>query len=158
MSNQSAELPLPLPEALKSWLTLNIEYHVLICHGAGCQQALSPSAISRHLRDKHQVSIELRKQCDEYIEQWQWPYNSQTMPLPPAGLAPQPVLPILDGFQCRDCIYKTRNRNVMRKHSNLEHNKKRAKDEEVFLEVRLQTWVGEKRARYWVVDENKEVG
>jgi superfamily II DNA helicase RecQ len=158
MSNQSTQLPLPLPEGLRQWLTLNTEFHVLICHSAGCYQALSPGAISRHLRDKHQVNIELRKQLEQYIEQWQWPYDSQNIPLPPAGLAPQPAILVLDGFQCQDCEFTTQSRKAGRVHGNVEHNKKRVKDEEIFISVRLQTWVGEKRARYWVVDESKEVG
>ena len=86
MSNQSAQLPLPLPEALRQWLILNPEFRVLIC--TDCQQALAPGGISRHLRDKHQVHIELRKLADQYIKQWQWPYTCQTVPLPLDGLAP----------------------------------------------------------------------
>jgi hypothetical protein len=153
----SKQLPLPLPEVLEPWIKVNLEYHVLICCGNGCQQAQSPSAISRHLRDKHQASLELRKELDQYLEQWQWPYDAQSILLPPDGLAPQPDLLVYDGFLCRDCIYKTRNRKACREHANIEHCKKRAKDEEVFIAVRLQTWFGQKRERYWVVDESKEV-
>ena len=157
MSNQLTQPPLPLPEVLQQWIVVNAEFHVLICQGNGCHQALAPGAISRHLRDKHQVTNQLRKQLNQYIEQWQWPYDSQSVPLPLDGSAPQPDIPVVDGFQCQDCKFKTRNRKAVREHANKEHNKKRLKDEEVFIAVRLQTWFGEKREQYWVVDENKEV-
>ena len=68
---------------------------------------------------------------------------------------PQPVLPIINGFQCRDCAYKTTNQRVIRQHCNKEHDKKRLKDEELFQAVQLQTWFTEKRARYWVVDATR---
>jgi Orsellinic acid/F9775 biosynthesis cluster protein D len=137
MSNQSLQLLLPLPEGLKQWITVNAEFHVLLCHSAGCQQAHSPATISRHLRDKHQVKIKLRKQLDEYLKQWQWPYDFQTVPLPLAGLAPQPVLPVFNGYQCRDCEYKSQSRAAIRQHMSIEHSKKRIKDEEMFSSVRL---------------------
>ena len=78
------------------------------------------------------------------------------MPLPLDGYLPQPVLPIIKGFQCQDCDFKTQNRQAMRKHSNKEHSKKGLKDEQVFRAVQLQTWFGEKRARYWVVDATRQ--
>jgi hypothetical protein len=156
MSTESIQLPLPLPEALRPWLTLNTKFHVIICHSAGCQQALSPGAISTHLCNKHQVRLESRQQLVEYLEQWQWQYDFCSVPLPLDGSLPQPVLPIVDGFQCRDCTYKTTNRRVMRQHSNTEHNKKRLKDEKLFRAVQLQTWFKEKRARYWVVDATRQ--
>lgn len=73
------QLPLPLPDALRQWLTLNTEFRVLICYSAGCQRALAPGGISRYLRDKHQVHIKQRKLADQYVEQWQWLYNSHTV-------------------------------------------------------------------------------
>ncbi len=156
MSIQLRQVLIPLPEPLKQWISLNADFHVLICRSVGCEQALSPGTISRHLRDKHHVSVYLRKQLEQYIQQWQWPYDHQSIPLPVNGLAPQPILPILDGFQCYDCSFLSSSRNHMRKHVTQNHGKKRAKDEEIFTHVRLQTWVREKRARYWVVDEIRE--
>jgi hypothetical protein len=69
---------------------------------------------------------------------------------------PQPVLLIINGFQCQDCDFKTQNRQAARKHSNKKHGKKRLKDEELFRAVQLQTWFREKRARYWVVDATRQ--
>jgi hypothetical protein len=79
------------------------------------------------------------------------------VPLPPDGSSPQPVLPVVNGFQCLDCKYTTRNRHNIRNHGLVEHNKeKRLKDEKLFRAVQLQTWFGEKRARYWVVDATRQ--
>ena len=44
----------------------------------------------------------------------------------------------------------------MRQHSNIEHDRKRLKDEKLFRAVQLQTWFREKRARYWVVDATRQ--
>jgi hypothetical protein len=78
------------------------------------------------------------------------------MPLPLDQSLPQPVLPIINGFQCQGCTYKSTSRGKIRKHCNIEHNKKRLKDEELFRAVQLQTWFTEKRARYWVVDATRQ--
>jgi len=68
-------------------------------------------------------------------------------------LAPQPTVEVVDGFLCRYCDYKTQDRSNMKKHGNKAHGKQRAKDEELFRAVRLQSWFQDSRQRYWVVDE-----
>jgi hypothetical protein len=145
--------PPPPPAALQPWILVNDIYHVLIC--SRCRYALSPRALNRHLRDKHQARPELRQQLDQYVQQWPWPYDAQTVPLPPDGSRPQDAVPVVDGFQCRACTYKTRHRGNARQHANKQHKKQRAKDSEIFSSVRLQTWFGEKRERYWAVDEGE---
>lgn len=80
------------------------------------------------------------------------------MPLPVDGSAPQPITPIVDGFACRECPYKTRDRSNIRKHANRTHNKNRVADEDICQVVRLQSWFGEKREQYWVVDESQLAG
>lgn len=155
MAYLSSQLPLPLPQALQPWLTLNPEYHVIICHRDKCQQAQAPTAVSRHLRDKHQAKYDLRKQVEEYIRHWQWPYDFRNIPLPPDGSFPQPVLPVVQGFQCQDCQYKTQSRPAIRQHGSIKHGKKRFEDNKVYKAVQLQTWFGERRERYWVVDATR---
>ena len=161
MSHDSTTLPLPVPLLLQPWIALNLEFGVLLCIRSGCNYAATPGYISRHLHEKHQANIQVRKQVDQYIQQFllqQQDYSPQTVPLPPDRSRPQPILPVLDGFQCQDCEYKTRNRKAVREHANKQHNKKRAQDEHVFRVVRLQSWFGEKRERYWVVDESQGTG
>jgi hypothetical protein len=116
---------------------------------------LKPGAISRRLRDGCKVPIELQRQVDQYVEEFPFSYDYATVPLPADGSAPQPVIPIVNGFQCRDCsAFKSHSRDATRKHANKRHNKKRVADEEMFRAVRLQLWFGEKRERYWAVDES----
>jgi hypothetical protein len=62
------QLPLPLPEAVRPWLILNIEFHVIVCHTATCRQALSVGGISHHLYKKHYVKLEYRQQLNEYLK------------------------------------------------------------------------------------------
>ena len=128
---------LPLPEPLRQWLTINADFYILTCHSPSCQQAINPNAISRHLREKHHAKVELQRQADQYLKQWQWQYDFRSVPLPLDGYLPQPVLPIIKGFQCQDCDFKTQNRQAMRKHSNKEHSKKGLKDKQVFRAVQL---------------------
>ena len=141
----------PLPEAVRPWLALNVEFGVLLCHASSCQQALCPDEAAIHLRRRHQARLDSRRQLAEYLEQWRWPYDFRSVPLPPDGSRPQPVLPLLDGFQCRDCSYKTTNRSVIRQHCNRVHSRKCLADHELFRAVRLQTWFRAKRAQYWAV-------
>jgi hypothetical protein len=152
MSTNLIELPLPLPEALRPWLVLNLEFHVIICHAAECQQAVNTAGISNHLSRKHHVPTKTQQELKRYLQQWQWQYNYRSVPLPLNRSLPQPVLPVIDGFQCKDCVFTTINRSGIRQHCNSEHGKKRLKDRELFKAVQLQTWFTAKRARYWVVD------
>lgn len=152
LSNPSPPPP-PLPAPLEQWLALNLEFRVVVCHAPECHQALSPKSISRHLRDRHQAKREVQKQADAYIQRCAWVYDFQTVPLPPDASPPQPILPVLPGFQCVQCRFASRSRHNLRNHGRQEHLcDKRLPDAQLFRAVQLQTWFTEKRARYWVVD------
>ena len=43
--------------------------------------------------------------------------------LPVDGLAPQPIVPVIDGFSCRLCRFLTIYQFVVRKHANRKHSK-----------------------------------
>ena len=122
----------PIPQALAHLIALNVEYKVLICIDAKCIYALEPTAISRHLRDKHKTPIALRKQVDEYVAEFLFIYDHTSVPIPRDGLAPQPIIPIVDGFVCRDCLSKSVSRGAIRKHANQAHGKKRVADDVMF--------------------------
>ena len=70
------------------------------------------------------------------------------MLLPSDRSALQPIIPVVDGFACRECPYKTRDRSNIWKHGNQAYKKKRVADEEMFKVVRMQSWFREKRERY----------
>ena len=136
---------------------MNTQFGILICIGNGCQYALKPAAIYRHLEIKHKTPIALRKQVDQYIKGFPFTYNHATVPLPVDGSAPQPIIPITDRFAYRECLFKSQNRRVIRQHANKKHNKKGVADEDMFQVVRMQSWFGQKRERYWVVDESQQI-
>ena len=154
---QASSMAQPIPQALSQLVALNVEYGVLICIGRGCQCALKPTAISRHLDIKHKTPIALRKQVEQYVAAFPFRYDHASVQLPRDGSVPQPIIPIVDGFVCKDCPFKSVNRSVTRQHVNRAHGKKRVADEDIFQAARLQSWFGEKRERYWVVDEGQQV-
>lgn len=156
MSNQQQAIVQSVPESLRHLIATNVDFGIVICLGHGCQCAVKPAAISGHMQRKHKISIELRRQVDRYIEQCPFEYDYATVELPVDGLAPQPIIQVVDGFQCKHCTHKSKSRNTTRKHANQEHNKKRVADEELFIQVRLQSWFWEGKERYWVVDESQQ--
>jgi hypothetical protein len=143
----------PIPEALAHLVALNVEFNVLLC--LPCKYAVAPTAISRHLGNKHRSTMELRKQLDAYMHTFPFQYDHTNVQLPSNGSTPQPIIPILGGHWCKDCQFMSQNRRVMRQHTNAVHGKKRVADKDLFRIVKLQSWFSEKKARYWVVDEAK---
>ena len=146
----------PIPPELSQLVQVNTQFGVLICVGNGCRYALRPAAICRHLEIKHKTPLALRKQVVQYIRGFPFSYEHFNVPLPIDGSAPQPIIPVVNGFACWDCPFKTQSRVAMRQHGNQAHKKKRVADEEMFKVVRMQSWFGEKRERYWVVDESQQ--
>jgi hypothetical protein len=127
----------PVPQALSHLIALNVEYKVLICIGNGCRHALKPTAIPRHLVDKHNTPIVLQRQVDQYIKAFLFDYDYTSVQLPGDGSVPQPIILVVDGFACRDCQFKSQSRVAIRQHINKTYNKKRVADEEIFKAVRL---------------------
>ena len=159
MPEQQLAQPQPIPQPLAHLIQLNVEYGVLICIGNGCRCAVSPASTSEHLRRKHHTARELRQQVDRYIQEFLFEYNYSSVRIPLDGLAPQPVIPVVDGLQCKHCPakpFKTQSRKAIKVHRNKEHGKKRIADEDLFDPVKLQSWFREGKERYWVVDESKE--
>lgn len=144
----------PIPQELAHLVALNVEFNILIC--LQCKIAVTPGAIIRHLGDRHKTNIELRKQVDQYIQEFPFKYDHKTVVLPKAGLCPQPIIPIVNGFQCKQCPFITQNRAVIKQHGNKKHQKQRVPDTELYHRVRIQSWFDERRARYWTVDESKQ--
>jgi hypothetical protein len=132
-----------IPDSLNRLIELNASYGVLICMSQECRRAVSPAGISAHLRRKHATPIELRRQVDRYVEEFPFKYDHSTVRLPADGLAPQPIIQVVDGFKCQQCAFKAQDRSNMRKHGNKIHKKKRFADEEMFDSVRLLKMVNE---------------
>jgi Orsellinic acid/F9775 biosynthesis cluster protein D len=156
MAEQQQAGPVAAPTALSQLIAVNVEYEVLLCLGNGCRKAVNPAGIVEHLRKIHREKPSVRRQVQEFVAGIPWVYNYSTIRLPANRSAPQPIIPIVDGFQCRDCPYTTTDRSNIRKHANATHAKKGVKDEELFQAARLQSWFRDGKERYWVVDEGPQ--
>lgn len=110
----------PIPQALAHFIGLNVEFCTLIC--LQCQYAQRPTYICRHSGDRHKVPIELRKQVEEYTKGCPFEYDYTSVQLPSDGSAPQPIIPVLDGYKCKGCQFKTHGRDTARQHCNKDHN------------------------------------
>ena len=129
-------------------MQVNTEFGILICIENGCRYALRPAAICRHLDIKHKTPLALRKQMVQYMRGFPFSYEHFNVPLPADGSAPQPIIPVVDGFAYRECPFKSQNQSVMQQHANQAYKKKRVADEEMFEVVQMQSWFKEKRERY----------
>jgi Orsellinic acid/F9775 biosynthesis cluster protein D len=162
-----------VPSALAHLIAVNVEYGVLLCVGSRCGRAIRPSGILDHMRKcGRPTTRESRRQMQEYRRGFPNDYDHSTVELPADGLAPQPVIPVVDGFECRKCsiaqddvpyqertrtrAFRSQSRKAMKVHGNKAHALKRVADDELFQSVRMQTWFREGKERYWVVDESKQ--
>ena len=151
------DTPIDVPAALAHLITVNTEYKVLLCLGRGCCKAIRPKGILDHMRKRgHPTTTASRKQMQAYAQIFPHDYDHANVPLPANGLAPQPVLPIIEGFQCRQCTFRSASRKLMKVHGNKEHTAKRVADDMLFQRVQLQTWFREGKEQYWVVDESQQ--
>lgn len=153
MDNQH---PADIPRELHPLIHLNVAFRVLICPHKKCRKAVQPGAFSEHLRVKHRTSLRDRARVQQYVSTFRWNYDFSTIQLPRDGSRPQPVIPVIDGIQCRTCPFKSSNRKIMRVHGNREHKQQRMGDDELFTKVRVQSWFQDHRQRYWVVDESEK--
>jgi Orsellinic acid/F9775 biosynthesis cluster protein D len=148
---QQQTCPVEVPTALSQLVALNVEYGVLLCVGSGCCKAVSPASIVEHLRTIRQTSRAIRRQVQVYVQAFPaWDYDYASVPLPLDGLAPQPVVPVVDGFQCRHCSFCSQSRKRVKVHGNKVHSIKRVADDELFQPVKLQSWFRDGKERYWV--------
>ena len=147
----------PIPQDLSHLMAVNVEYSVLICLGNTCSCAVNPAGFTAHVRRKHKVPKEVWEQVEQYVQACAFnEYDYASIQLPADGLAPQPIIPIVDGFVCKECLHKTRDHSNIRKHANKAHNKKRVADKDLFDAVKLQSWFWTGKERYWVVDEGRQ--
>jgi hypothetical protein len=75
--------------------------------------------------------------------------------LPEENSVPQPIILVIDRFQCQAYLFSTQSRKIVKAYSNSAYDKRRVSDEDLFRVVKLQSWFSEKKARYWVVDKAK---
>ena len=152
MADEQSDQVKPIPQTLSHLIALNERYGVLLCLNEKCRRAVRPAAASDHLRRQHQVQPEIRKQVDQYIKGFPYEYDYSTVNLPDDGLAPQPVIEVVDGYECKHCTvqsskpFRTLSRKALKQHGNKVHDQKRVSDEDLFNPVRLQSWFGKGRS------------
>jgi hypothetical protein len=110
MANQSRAQAPPIPQVLAHLVRLNVEFQVLVCLSEECRCAVSPRAIVRHLYLQHKTPIELRKVIERYIQAFSGSYDYLSVQLLPDGSSPQPIIQVVDGFRCRQCVKGQSNR------------------------------------------------
>jgi hypothetical protein len=90
---------------LSQLIAVSVEYKALICLGNGCRRAIRLAGFLRHIyNQEHPITKEQRQQAQEYIARFLYNYSYSTIELPIDGLALQPIIPVVDGFQCRKCL------------------------------------------------------
>jgi hypothetical protein len=75
-----------------------LPYRVLICKE--CRYAIQPSAISRHLKELHQIYRSSRKEFVEYAQSLDLADPGDVI-VPGTSVAPVPFLPTTSGLACR---------------------------------------------------------
>ncbi len=150
-----------IPPSVVHLIAVNLEYAVLLCTKPQCRHAQAVRGIEEHLRRFHHEKPAIRKEAVEFgraLVKWgeRFLYDYTVVELPVNGLAPQPIVPVVDGFSCYSCCFLTISRAVVRKHVNKEHLRQDKENNRIFGQVRLQSWYGPKRERYWVVDEGTD--
>jgi hypothetical protein len=137
-------------QRLRQVIEANAEYRVLLC--VVCRHAIVPGATDQHFLRMHGPALQLRDEVNQYAQESRFPvYGHRSVRLPEDGLQPQPLVPVVSGFICRDCGFKNPSQEFIRKRSNKVHDKQGVPLDERFTAARLQSWFGEKRERYWAV-------
>ena len=113
MAEQQQTRPVVVPLALGQLIAVNAEFEVLLCVNPKCHKAVSPAGIVEHLRKIHKEKPGMRRQVREFIAEIPWEYDYSSVPLPVDGLAPQPIIQVVDGFQCWDCTFKTQDHAML---------------------------------------------
>ena len=150
-----------IPAAVAHLIGINSEFAVLLCRSAGCRHAQTVRGIAEHLRKVHHESPALRREAEDFgwelaRQDARFLCSYTDVELPVNGSSPQHIVPVVDGYSCRFCGYLTVSRAQVRMHVNRVHSKPREEDDRISTRVRLQSWYGPKRERYWVVRDATE--
>ncbi|KJZ69798.1 hypothetical protein HIM_10816 [Hirsutella minnesotensis 3608] len=152
---------------LFSRLRLRIEprARLLICADEKCGFALSsnPSQVSVHLRLKHEVSVEDRREIGNLLKGRQPPLvDPVDAPLRSDKSPRDPRLRLFSGFACKFCSFRSINRQSMTRHIATEHERQRLdlciNAKAMFDPVHLQTWTrSPAKGRYWLVENHGSI-
>ena len=119
--HSTAYTTIQVPTTLATLIAINNVYKVVLCINASCCKAISPAGAVEHLRRFHQTPPKVRRQVHAFIQSVPWTYDYSSITLPADRLSPQPVLPVLEGFQCQHCPFCSQSRKALKAHGNQVH-------------------------------------
>ncbi|GKU07275.1 unnamed protein product [Fusarium langsethiae] len=130
---------------------LNQDYQILVCRL--CQAAIRPgSSIELHFRRQHQLKGQVLKDIKDYYSTLELA-DPKLAVIPEDGSQAIDQLTISHGYSCNACHYLTTAKdNIVRHWREAGHGA----GEERWTEVLLQTWIGGKHARYWIVQDDSD--
>lgn len=123
-------------------------HRILIC--MACQYALQPLAISRHLKDYHQIRRGTRRPFMRYVASFDL-QEPENVAIPSTLEDPVPFLPVVNGFACciPTCRYVSMSAKLMTTHGNSQHQATNQTGR--WRRVKLQTFFRGKHLRYFEV-------
>ncbi|KAH7186696.1 hypothetical protein DER44DRAFT_639829, partial [Fusarium oxysporum] len=130
---------------------LNQDYQILIYRL--CQAAIRPgSSIESHFRRQHQLKGQVLKDIIDYYGELELA-DPKRIAVPEDNGPAIKELVISGGYSCCICRYLTiAYDNIVRHWREAGHNTA----EEPWTKVRLQTWMGGRHARYWIVRDDSD--
>ena len=130
-------------------------YRFLYCHA--CHFVVFQAGLPEHLRKIHRTlpRSQRRQILDQFAALSDVVSRSEhaTHPLPPDHSPPIPYLPTYEGFTCGqdDCCFLSQSYDCLMKHLNSRHALYRGACAPFVHRVTLQSWYGDRRAKYWIV-------
>jgi hypothetical protein len=126
-------------------------HRIVICKV--CQYAIQPRAISRHLKDYHQIRRHARRPFMRYVASLDL-REPQDVVMPTIPVAPVPFLPITSGLAC--CIPACRYLSISIKSLTTHWNAEHSTSEQTGVRwhhVKLQTFFRGNRLKYFEVSQ-----
>ncbi|MBE3045386.1 hypothetical protein IMZ48_23115 [Candidatus Bathyarchaeota archaeon] len=137
---------------------------VLICGDEACGFALLPypTIVSNHLRQRHGIPSDERRQVTSLLKARTTPLAYPTSaPLPRDGSPRNLNLQLYDGFACKFCKVRTVSAQVISRHVAAAHEKQRLQLhgdlKAMYDPVYLQTWTrspSASAAQYWIAERH----
>ena len=135
-------------------LHLNHPELVIICRE--CKYALQASGecVSKHLGEKHGISLRLRRGLRKYVDSLQLP-DPNTVDARPDGSEPHEHLATQTGAECAICRFRSTSLDVLHRHLSKAHGHKAYRrhwaSDRLHDGLSLQSWTQNGSRTYWTV-------
>jgi hypothetical protein len=126
-------------------------HRIVICKP--CRYAIQPLAISRHLKDYHQIRRNAHRPFMRYVASLDL-REPQDVVIPTIPEDPVPFLPVINGFACciPTCRYLSISVKLMTTHWNTQHRSANLTDVR-WRRAKLQTFFRGNRIKYFEVSQ-----